>query len=164
MSLDRFANCDTFHGCCLVSVVYLGANLAGFIERLAVAPLQAEILSHLSWTQAVNTLQKVHLTGHFIFHVAYFPSNTRKLLLVSLVYCAVSSKTWTHLSSCCACSSKWVFSDTSPENSAWWMWVNDNDAADGGLKDKCDKLMHNSDVQIKQNLQKHVNSAGWIVH
>lgn len=59
MSLDRFTNCDTFHGCRLASVVYLGANLAGFIERLAVALVQAEILSHLSWTHAVNTLQKV---------------------------------------------------------------------------------------------------------
>lgn len=99
MSLDRFANCDTFHGCCLVSVVYLGANLAGFIERLAVAPLQAEILSHLSWTQAVNTLQKVHLTGLFIFHIAYFPS-----MLMLPVYRSFSplihAKTWTDLSGC----------------------------------------------------------------
>lgn len=59
MSLDRFANCDTFHGCCLASAVYLGANLAGFIERLAVAPLQPEILSRSSRTAAVNVLQKV---------------------------------------------------------------------------------------------------------
>ncbi len=99
MSLDRFTNCDTFHGCCLVSVVYLGANLAGFIERLAVAPLQAEILSHLSWTQAVNTLQKVYLTDHFISYSGCklcLSSNKGKVLLIrwydfTCFMCSVSS-------------------------------------------------------------------------
>lgn len=44
-----------------MSVVYLGANLADFLERLA----EAKILSHLSWTPAGNTLQEVCL-GDFI--------------------------------------------------------------------------------------------------
>lgn len=67
MSLDRFANCDTFHGCCLVSVVYLGANLAGFIERLAVAPLQAEILSHMSYKYTAKSV--INRPFHLIFRL-----------------------------------------------------------------------------------------------